>query len=322
MAKGKGPKGKSKKGASQFPSPSSTASFVQLPSDVMANVGSPGYTGCFICGDKGHSYHQCPRQSGGKGKGFGKPAGKIFMVLETEATQLTQGPGHAVPQTSWQVPAYLPQLGQAEILTVSSPRMEGFRVLDTGATESVTSLEALDYIVNRRCELFGAGDHVQVVPGPAKNFRFGNGSTQVSESFVLLSQRLGKRVVSVGLYTIDATGVPLLLGIRTLEKLGAVVDCSRAAMVLKTIHDTLVIPLKRSSAGHLLLDMCSSDWLHGGAKVLYAETQVLEQEKNREIETAFMVSGEENLDESTSCAPARPCLTCTVDVAHELSSSE
>ena len=222
-----------------------------------------------------------------------------------------------VPATLWQVPTS--RRGGDPGGEQSS---DGVGVLDTGATASVTSLKALDYLVSRRYQLFGEGDHVQVVPGPAKNFRFGNASTQVSESFVLLSQRLGNHVVSVGLYTIDATGLPLLLGIRTLEKLGAVIDCSRAAMVLKTIDDTLVIPLKRSSAGHLLLDMCSSDWLRGGAKVLYAETPSMEKEKCGTSATAYVVPGAENLEGSTSCAPARPCLTCTVDVAHELSSAE
>ena len=74
-----------------------------------------------------------------------------------------------------------------------------------------------------------------------------NGSTQMSESCVLLSQRLEGYSILLGLYTIDATGVPLLIGIRTLERSGAVIDCSRRAMVLKGIDDSLIVPLKRSA---------------------------------------------------------------------------
>ena len=37
-------------------------------------------------------------------------------------------------------------------------------------------------------------------------------------------------------------GVPLLLGIRSFDKLGAIVDCSRSVVVLKKVDTALMIP--------------------------------------------------------------------------------
>ena len=67
----------------------------------------------------------------------------------------------------------LPQILTSEVV---EPEMMGYGVLDTGATESVASLQALEYIHRRRTEVLGHSNHVTVVPGPQKTFRFGNGS--------------------------------------------------------------------------------------------------------------------------------------------------
>ena len=235
---------------------SSTSVFNNQPADVMASVGQPGYTGCFICGSKTHDFRGCPNR-GSKG-GKGKPSQKgIYMV-------------HALEDAGRPSSTARPSTSMEEILVnqISSPDLQGHAVLDTGATETVTSLAALEAIHRRRTELLGHSDHVEVVPGFCKVFRFGNGMTQSSESFVYLKQQVGNHEIKLGAYTIDATGVPLLLGIRTLERLGAILDTKQGYLVMKTVDPTLIVPLKRSQSGHLLLDLCSN-WLDGGAKILF-----------------------------------------------------
>ena len=81
----------------------------------------------------------------------------------------------------------------AMMAQVTHPDLRGHTVLDTGATETVTSLAALEAIHQKRTELLGHDDHVEVVPGPGKVFRFGNGQTQQSESFVYLKQQVGNQ---------------------------------------------------------------------------------------------------------------------------------
>ena len=99
-------------------------------------------------------------------------------------------------------------------------------------------------------------------------FKFGNGMTQKSESVILLPQRLGNHRLSLGIYTLEAQGVPVLVGIRTLTKLGALIDCGRSAMVLTAIDASLLVPLRKSSSGHLVMDL-SHDWLSEGTRILF-----------------------------------------------------
>ena len=324
FGKGKG-KGKNKKGktssVSSTPSPSFCGYVYWTPPTFAAealavNVNSPSYTGCFMCGDLSHSYQHCPLRIKGKGKG----SGKVFMLQISEEN--APGPQTPLPgprdvtSLSWEIPDQLPCL-ESSVLAV----VDGYGVLD--ATESVSPLKFLDFIVTRRQRVSGAAQHVQVVPGPSKTFRFGNGSSQVSESYVLLTQKLGGHSVSLGLYTIDSTGVPLLIGIRTLEKLGAVVDCSRGALVLKTIDDALIIHLKRSAAGHLLLDMCSPDWLQGDAKIFYSSCVSSEANKKEEsVGSAFVVMPNEVEVEQPVGDREEECLVNHVDVAYALTDHE
>lgn len=70
-------------------------------------------------------------------------------------------------------------------------KQDGFGVLDTGATETVAGLGALERIMFRRKEAGCSLDDFQVVDLPNKWLRFGNGMVQKSESMILLPQRLG-----------------------------------------------------------------------------------------------------------------------------------
>ena len=109
--------------------------------------------------------------------------------------------------------------------------------------------------------------------------------TQSSESFVYIKQLVGNHEAKIGAYTIDATGVPLLLGIRTLERLGAILDTRQGFLVLKEVDPTLIIPLKRSPTGHLLLDLCTN-WLDGGAKILF-QTEIPRSPSEQKLFAVF-----------------------------------
>ena len=126
----------------------------------------------------------------------------------------------------------------------------------------------------------------KVLTGPHKTFKFGIGLSQSSESFVLLLQTLGDVTVSLGLFTINASGVPVLIGIRSLEKLGAIIDCTRGALVLKAVDAALLVPLSRSKSGHLLLNLCDN-WPDGSSKIMFVDN--LREAKMDSTSTAFGV---------------------------------
>ena len=284
-------KGKGKFGKQKQSSPSFFQSPTSYPSSSTSHIGDvmaigPNYTGCFICGSKEHEYRDCLSRGKGKGSNNRKGPG-VYVILEQEEMSAMA----AEAEASSEIP--VPLTSPIFEINVARPELEGFGVIDTGATESVASLKSLDRILQLRHERFGKWDQVTVVNGPYKNFKFGNGHSQSSESYILLPQTLGSRTHALGLFTIDSQGVPVLIGIKTLEKLGAILDCSRSAMELKHIDQALVIPLMRSSTGHLLLNLCD-DWLQGGSRIYFHGSEFREEKRaeagNSSGSTAFMVS--------------------------------
>jgi len=253
MMKGGGRKGKSKgkgKKGKGFghPMTSSTSSTSSKP--LFAAQGAEGSTtttssGCFICGDKGHGFRQCPKRSSSSTASSGKGSKKgTFWVETLNASSLAF-------------------IGMVTAMNEMVYDTSGFGVLDLGATETVGSLEALEALMAMRSHIHGNSEPVEVFTGPSskKPFRFGNGGVQFSSSYVLVPQRLGEQLVMLGLYTIDAEKVPILIGMKTLVKLGAVIDVYGQWMVLSHVSPEVKIPLAKSKAGHLLVNL-TMDWLN------------------------------------------------------------
>ena len=152
------------------------------------------------------------------------------------------------------------------IAVVESPESEGYGVLDTGATETVGSLTALERIVLGRRHVLGVKEEIKVVPAPLKSFKFGNGAIQKSESYLLLPQNLQNRRLSLGIYTLDAPGVPVLIGIKTLGKLQAIIDVFKGVIIMQVVDPAIAIPLVKSRCGHLLINL-QEDWLTTGKRL-------------------------------------------------------
>lgn len=130
--------------------------------------------------------------------------------------------------------------------------------LGSGATESIASFEALEEIMNLRQMRFGQDD--LVAHAKQKRFKFGNGETKMAESFIELPQTLAGQSVRLGVHTLDAPGVPLLISVKTLTRLRAIVDFEDATICFKQMPTERWLPLKRARNGHLLLDLFQ-DWL-------------------------------------------------------------
>lgn len=197
---------------------------------------------------RGHGFRQCPKRnsassttSGGKGSKKGTfwvegltPSPLIFWLEG-------KGPCSSVCMVS---------NGEDELVESTA----GYGVLDLGATETVASLEALHQLMELRQQLHREPEPVRVIPAGKRPFRFGNGHVQHSESYVLIPQKVGPHEVLLGIFTLDAEKVPILLGMKTLEKLGAIIDVKGRWLVLSAVDPGLKVPLRKSKAGHLLLD--------------------------------------------------------------------
>ena len=213
-------------------------------------VSKPGYSGCFICGEKTHDYRNCPKR-GQQSASSGSRSYMIGMVEEAD------GPESPISRP-------LPQDLQRLVLAASSgssgeDRLE-FAVIDTGATETVGSLEAVERIMETRFKVFGQ-ERIGVDIHKKKRFKFGNAQERAAESYLLLPQMIQGHSTQLGVYTLDVPGVPILLGIKSLAKLGAIVDVAKPSLIFTKHFPGVEIPLIRGENGHILLDLCK-DWFN------------------------------------------------------------
>ena len=172
--------------------------------------------------------------------------------------------------------------------TGSENDLNGYAVLDSGATETVGSLPALEALMLARFQQTGQIERVTVTSTPMKRFKFGNGSQDLSASHVLIPVMLGQQAVPMRVYTLDVSGVPLLVGIKTLRRLRAVIDCHRDVLVLGAVDPNRGVQLKRSSSGHLLLDLRQDLLVHSFSLFQPRSRQPRSEVASGE-ETAFMV---------------------------------
>ncbi len=224
-------------------------------------VNKPGYTGCFVCGDSGHDWRNCPKRGTSSSSGGPSKAKHINFVEEVfmvnEAERHTGGNEESCSSDAIS-PADIQRLILAAAGGPHDPHRLGYAVIDTGATETVGSLEAIEYIMNSRSSRF-PNEKVGVDVSRRKRFRFGNAEERQAESFLVLPQTVGGLKTSLGVYTLDVPGVPVLLGIKTMEKLGAIVNVASRTLEFQSVFPGLKIPLVKAQNGHLLLDLCM-DW--------------------------------------------------------------
>lgn len=118
-------------------------------------------------------------------------------------------------------------------------------VIDCGATETVASLHALTAIMNRRQAKFGQ-EEIRVHENTQKTFKFGNGKTLRASSYVEIPQTIGGVKTWLGVHALDTDDryVPLLVGMRSLERLAAVVDFGTKTAQFNAVSEELV-PLQQ-----------------------------------------------------------------------------
>ena len=94
---------------------------------LAVSPGQPGYSGCFICGDRSHQFRDCPRRSAkGSSKGTGKvhfgDTSEVFMVTAEDPTTSTSSTAFKASSSTTSVVPELPTqvLDQAMFTATSS----------------------------------------------------------------------------------------------------------------------------------------------------------------------------------------------------------
>ena len=144
MMKGTGRKGKSKgkgkKGKSYGSTMSTSTSSSSKPlfaAQGMESCTTTTSSGCFICGDKGHGFRQCPKRSSSTPLHAGKGGKKGAYWVESMTT------------------SSLAFVGMVNMVEDTVENTAGYGVLDLGATETVGSLEALEALMEMRSKIHG-----------------------------------------------------------------------------------------------------------------------------------------------------------------------
>lgn len=277
FGKGKGKKGG--KGSAMMVSPNVKGNPKGSGKSMSSGSGSPsnrpGFTGCFICGDLQHDYRNCPKRGSSQGSGSkgGRSIGFVdavssddghldanaisaaFMVEEEEQTLMTQDRDHGVENLEHSIMVAKEAFPKHFSL---NERLK-YAVVDTGATETVGSLDALDVIMKCRSTHFGH-EPISIDPHVHKQFRFGNGQTRQSESLVYVPQQVNGRSTGLGVFALDVPEIPVLLGIKTLRRLGAILNTRYDTVEFSSLFPGVIIPLTRGRNGHMLLNLVE-DWV-------------------------------------------------------------
>eukprot|EP00439_Symbiodinium_sp_Y106_P078915 s1939_g17.t1 len=111
------------------------------------------------------------------------------------------GPDVSPGRPTFAVTSYPTEEAFASGNSDSHPR--GHAVIDSGATETVGSLPAIEDLMAVRFELSGAADEFRISSVPPRRFRFGNGAVGFSLSHILIPQDLGPNRVDLGVYSLD-----------------------------------------------------------------------------------------------------------------------
>ncbi|CAE7226110.1 unnamed protein product [Symbiodinium sp. CCMP2592] len=172
------------------------------------------------------------------GHGKGSASAASYMVMNDEDEELVKDEA-SDRLLCYDISSDIPQ--DFETAWAAAGQLyAGFGIVDSGATETVGSLEAVEAVMSKRKAIFGM-ETVSVFPNVDKSFRFGE--RKRASSYLQLPQLLNKSKVQLGLYTLDVPQVPILIGVKTLKRLGALIDFEKPTICFKKIAPDVFIPL-------------------------------------------------------------------------------
>ena len=210
---------------------------------------------CFRCGGA-HFRRDCP-ESANQAEQESR-ANFVFSVLTT---------GAAEPEWHERYEAQALAADQSDehsLLALQHIIKEGKAIIDGGATSSLGSEEALQQIADLNWQQRG-DDGIQIVPGQAPSFRFGNNARHDCLGTALVKLPFQDADGKMKVHVHDIPGQPVLLSVQSLRALGAVIDFGRDEAIFKTLSPSSVIQLETTDSGHQLFPLVG-DALQGARR--------------------------------------------------------
>jgi hypothetical protein len=130
----------------------------------------------------------------------------------------------------------------------------GKALLDCGATHSIGSLEALDLLAQANLEKHG-DPRVDVSTNHRPWYQFGDGERKqcVTQSVFGVHAREAKGKCPIN--GLDVPGIPILVAIEALARMGAVVDFECNVGCFKNIDPTTIVKFEKQPPGHLYMSL-------------------------------------------------------------------
>ena len=212
---------------------------------------------CFRCGGP-HFRRDCPQQEPSRAPDQG--ANLVFMTTQEE----TNG-SNAAAEPEWLdgVALAAQPLDEHNLMVLDRVIQEGKAIIDGGATSSLGSEDAVQRIAELNWEAQGS-DGLEILPGEAPAFRFGNNGRHECMSTALLNLNLGGASSKMKVHLHDIPGQPVLLSVKGLKALGAVIDFDRDEAIFKNVNPWKVAQLETTESGHQLFPL-AKDALEGSS---------------------------------------------------------
>ena len=129
-------------------------------------------------------------------------------------------------------------------------------LIDSGASETVASAEAIEALVNHLAKAMGRNPEVKVDPKRNQRFRVANGQVIQARSVVSVETPIGGLQIHC---IVTEVPTPLLLSVSALRKLKSAIDFEKGVMAVNIKGVAKEIKLKQGDRGHLYLDFADKD---------------------------------------------------------------
>ena len=127
-------------------------------------------------------------------------------------------------------------------------------IIDSGATASLGSAEALEHVMKQN--LAACGDSKMSIDLSRKpTFKFGNGEKKECLSTVHMGLGLGERQGKFEVHVHDTPGQPVLVSRKALRALGAIIDFGEGKVIYRKVNPKAVVTLEEAPNGHLLMPL-------------------------------------------------------------------
>ncbi|CAE7627786.1 unnamed protein product [Symbiodinium sp. CCMP2456] len=194
---------------------------------------------CMGCGKIGHRIANCPQEKNKAHVAENQAAPFVCFVEQALAGGPAEAPGI-----------------QGEVVPTTAEAVQsGWGVIDGGATRTLGSVQAIEAVMKQNVSKRGSSGIQGVDVSNRPVFGFADSGEARCVSTVDLGLQANGHEGKLRVHALNKGTGPILISVSTLRTLGASIDFEQDLMVLRRLDAHKVIPLRRSTTGHQLMNL-------------------------------------------------------------------